>query len=68
MNTTPPPKRPGLKVTSAEAQARLADALRENLRRRKAQLRARDAQDDAKDAAVDNPGSSAGGRDDGKTS
>jgi hypothetical protein len=64
MNTTPPPKRPGLKVTSAEAQARLADALRENLRRRKAQLRARDA----KDAALGKPGEPAGGSDDGKTS
>ncbi len=42
---TPPPKlhtKPkGPKLSSAEAQARLADALRDNLRRRKAQVRAR---------------------------
>jgi hypothetical protein len=38
----PSPKRRGPKLTSAEAQARLADALRDNLRRRKSQMRARD--------------------------
>ena len=37
-------KRRGPRLTSAEAQARLADALRDNLRRRKSQLRARDGQ------------------------
>ena len=47
MNQPPPPKRHGPKLSSAEAQARLADALRDNLRRRKAQIRARDAQEDA---------------------
>ena len=42
---TPPPIPPrgrGPKLTSAQAQARLADALRANLKRRKAQVRARD--------------------------
>ena len=43
-NPGPPPRRKGPKLTSAEAQARLADALRDNLRRRKSQLRARDGQ------------------------
>jgi len=38
----PSPKRRGPRLTSDEAQARLADALRENLRRRKSQIRARD--------------------------
>ena len=47
MNQPPPPKRHGPKLSSAAAQARLADALRENLRRRKAQIRARDAQEGA---------------------
>ena len=42
---SPDLKRKGPRLTSAEAQARLADALRENLRRRKAQVRARDSQD-----------------------
>jgi hypothetical protein len=64
MNTTPPPKKHGPKLSSAEAQARLADALRENLRRRKAQIRARDA----KDTAVDKSDARATGDDEGKTS
>jgi len=65
MNTVPPPKRHGPKLSSAEAQARLSDALRENLRRRKAQLRARDTKEgESKEAAVDK--SDAG--DEGKTS
>jgi hypothetical protein len=53
MNSKPPlnnvhikPKGP--KLSSAAAQARLADALRENLKRRKQQMRSRDAE-----AAVD---------------
>ncbi len=49
MTQPPTPKRQGPKLSSAEAQARLADALRENLRRRKAQVRARDAKDEAVD-------------------
>jgi hypothetical protein len=64
MSTTPPPKKHGPKLSSAEAQARLADALRENLRRRKAQIRARDA----KDAAVDKTDAAATPDDEGKTS
>jgi len=39
-------KRRSPKLTSAEAQTRLADALRENLRRRKSQLRARESKED----------------------
>ena len=42
-NSGQPPRGRGPKLTSAEAQARLADALRDNLKRRKSQLRARDA-------------------------
>ncbi len=38
----PSPKRRGPRLTSEEAQARLADALRENLRRRKSQIRSRE--------------------------
>ena len=59
---TPPPKRFGPKPTSAEAQARLSDALRDNLKRRKAQLRARDAQPDSPAAAdaVDKPAKPSG--------
>ncbi|MSO73314.1 MAG: hypothetical protein EXQ84_06875 [Rhodospirillaceae bacterium] len=49
----PPAKGRGPKLTSAQAQARLADALRDNLRRRKAQMRARD---DANDTPTE-PGS-----------
>jgi hypothetical protein len=62
MSTNPPPakcpplKRHGPKLSSAEAQARLADALRDNLRRRKAQLRARDTKDEAVDKAVPGEG------------
>jgi hypothetical protein len=37
-----PAKKAKVKVTSVKAQERLAEALRENLRRRKAQERARD--------------------------
>ncbi len=37
-----PPKGRGPKLSSEQAQARLADALRANLKRRKAQVRARD--------------------------
>jgi hypothetical protein len=44
--SSPPPKplakSKGPKLSSTEAQARLADALRDNLRRRKAQVRARE--------------------------
>ena len=40
--SNPPPKSKAPKLSSAEAQARLADALRDNLRRRKTQLRARE--------------------------
>jgi hypothetical protein len=58
------PKRHGPKLSSAEAQARLADALRENLRRRKAQIRARDSQSDAKDEAVDKSAAGAEGKKD----
>ncbi|MBY0510275.1 MAG: hypothetical protein K2P94_08980 [Rhodospirillaceae bacterium] len=65
MNTTPPPKKHRPKLSSAEAQARLADALRENLRRRKAQIRARDGKDTAVDkSAVDKSEAD----DEGKTS
>ena len=49
MMTSPPPKRRGPKPSSEEAQARLADALRENLKRRKTQLRARDEKEDERD-------------------
>jgi hypothetical protein len=64
----PPPKSRAPKLSSAEAQTRLADALRENLRRRKAQLRARDSKEgdskgDSK-TAVDKSGPG----DEGKTS
>ena len=45
-------KRRGPRLTSDEAQARLADALRENLRRRKTQMRARE---DAPDRASPDP-------------
>jgi hypothetical protein len=60
MTQPPSPKSRAPKLSSAEAQTRLADALRENLRRRKAQLRARDS----KETAVDKPG----GGDEGKSS
>ena len=49
----PPAKGRGPKLTSALAQARLSDALRENLLRRKAQMRARD---NAKETAADDAG------------
>jgi hypothetical protein len=58
---TPPNKGRGPKLNSAEAQARLADALRENLRRRKAQIKARDAvapalgEEDAQDHKSSSP-------------
>jgi hypothetical protein len=56
----PPAKRRGPKLSSAEAQARLADALRENLRRRKSQMRARDEIDAA--PARDEEGPPEGGK------
>jgi hypothetical protein len=39
----PPPERPAAPASKAEREARLAAALRANLRRRKAQARARQA-------------------------
>jgi hypothetical protein len=45
----PPLRRKGPKLTSAEAQARLADALRENLKRRKSQQRVRDQKEGGND-------------------
>lgn len=39
----PPPARPAAPASKAEREARLAAALRANLRRRKAQARAREA-------------------------
>jgi hypothetical protein len=42
VNSDQPSRPRGPKLSSAEAQARLADALRDNLKRRKSQLRARD--------------------------
>ncbi len=53
-------KRRGPRLTSAEAQARLADALRDNLRRRKTQLRARDGQDTAAKKDDDQGGGKSG--------
>jgi len=47
-------KRRGPKLTSAEAQSRLADALRENLRRRKSQMRAREDVPDGAPAEPEN--------------
>jgi hypothetical protein len=46
---SPPSRRKGPKLNSAEAQARLADALRENLKRRKSQQRAKAEGRDADD-------------------
>ena len=52
-----PARRQGAKLSSTQAQARLAEALRENLRRRKAQLRARDATNNTDDGDTDLPAS-----------
>ena len=58
-STQPPPhRRKGPKLTSVEAQARLADALRENLRRRKMQSR-------AKEHAIDEKSGGTEGNEDG---
>ncbi|WP_199229537.1 hypothetical protein [Azospirillum sp. TSO22-1] len=48
MSETPPPK-PG-KVKSPDRQDRLAERLRDNLKKRKEQARAREAKDDDREA------------------
>ena len=59
-----PPKGRGPKLSSAQAQARLADALRDNLKRRKAQVRARGAAAvaSAEGGETNPPDKSAGGK------
>jgi len=61
MNTSgTPPRGRAPKLSSHEAQARLADALRENLKRRKAQVRARGAQKEHCDESGEDEGKPGG--------